>query len=281
MRSQLKEKQILSPSTSYWEAELSLGFAPRGTKTALVNRSHRGPLTVQRPFYPEGEVCHVYLLHPPGGVVAGDRLTINTNAETDAQALITTPAAGKFYRSGGGEARQTVNLTVAENTSLEWLPQETIVYQGARLNSSMTIDLAEHGRFIGWEILALGRPAAGEGFENGSAKLNWRISRAGRLLYLERLRLNAAAFQARWGLFGHSACGTLFAYPATALQLAAVQALIGEEPDRGVTLIEDLLICRGLDLRADLLKGFFERVWGLVRGDVVGKEVCLPRIWAT
>jgi len=267
--------------TSHWDAELTLDFAPRGAKTALVNCVHRGPLTVQRPFYPEGEVCHVYLLHPPGGVVAGDRLTINASVESGAQALITTPAAGKFYRSGGGEARQTVHLSVADSASLEWLPQETIVYDGARLNAGMHIDLAEQARFVGWEITALGRPAASEGFTNGHAELNWRIRRGGRLFYLERQHLNAQAFQARWGLFGHSACGTLFVYPATPVQLAAVQALIGEEPNRGVTMIEGLLICRGLDARADLLKVFFERVWGLVRGDVVGKAVCLPRIWAT
>lgn len=267
--------------SSAWEAELKLGFTQRGDKTILARREHRGPLTVQRPFYPEGGICHVYLLHPPGGVVAGDRLTIEATIENDAQSLITTPAAGKFYRSGGGEARQTVNLKVAENASLEWLPQETIVYEGARLNSSMNIELAEHAHFIGWEILALGRPAAGEGFANGAATLNWRINRAGRLVYLERLRLDAEAFQARWGLFGHSACGAMFVYPATPVQLTAVQALIGEEPNRGVTLIEGLLICRSLDRRADLLKGFFEAVWGLVRGDVVGKEVCAPRIWAT
>lgn len=264
-----------------WEAELQLGFSQRGDKSVLSKRAHRGPLTVQRPFYPEGGVCHVYLLHPPGGVVAGDQLSITATVEADAQALITTPAAGKFYRSGGGEAQQTINLTVTENASLEWLPQETIVYEGARLNSCMNIDLAEQAHFIGWEILALGRPAAGEGFENGSATLNWRISRAGQLLYLERVRLDAEAFQARWGLFGHSACGTLFVYPASSLQLTAVQELIGDEANRGVTLIDGLLICRGLDLRADLLKGFFERVWGLVRGDVVGKAVCAPRIWAT
>ncbi|WP_415878872.1 urease accessory protein UreD [Methylomonas sp. TEB] len=270
-----------STDTTAWEAELTLSFSQRGHKTALVNCSHRGPLTVQRPFYPEGEVCHVYLLHPPGGVVAGDRLTINANAETAAQALITTPAAGKFYRSSGGEARQTINLSVADDASLEWLPQETIVYDGARLNANMHIDLAEQARFVGWEITALGRPAAGEGFSDGYAELNWRIQRGGRLFYLERQHLDGQAFQARWGLSGHSACGTMFVYPATALHLAAVQALIGEEPNRGVTLIEGLLICRGLDRRADLLKGFFERVWGLVRGDVVGREVCAPRIWAT
>ena len=281
MRSNLVTDDSEFLPTSHWEAELTLDFAPRGAKTALVNRAHRGPLTVQRPFYPEGEVCHVYLLHPPGGVVAGDRLTINASAESSAKALITTPAASKFYRSGGGEARQTVNLTVAEGASLEWLPQETIVYEGALLNSAMHIDLAEHAHFIGWEILALGRPAASEGFDNGSANLNWRISRAGHLFYLERQHQDAQAFQARWGLAGHSACGTLFVYPATSLQLAAVQELIGDEANRGVTLIEGLLICRCLDRRADLLKSFFDAVWGLVRGDVVGKEVCAPRIWAT
>lgn len=271
----------ISTTQTSWEAELSLDFAPRGDKTALVNRAHRGPLTVQRPFYPEGEVCHVYLLHPPGGVVAGDRLTINAGAESGAKALITTPAAGKFYRSGGGEARQNVNLTVADGASLEWLPQETIVYEGARLNAGMRIDLAEQARFVGWEITALGRPAAGESFSDGCAELNWRIGRAGRLFYLERQHLDAKAFLARWGLAGHSACGTMFVYPALPVHLAAVQELIDEQPNRGVTLMDGLLICRALDSRADCLRLFFEQVWRLVRQDVIGREVCAPRIWAT
>jgi urease accessory protein len=281
MQAQLASDVANDRAQHHWEAELTLGFAPRGHKTALVDCSHRGPLTVQRPFYPEGGVCHVYLLHPPGGVVAGDQLSIDARAETGAQALITTPAAGKFYRSGGDVARQTVNLTIADGASLEWLPQETIVYDGARLNANMLIDLAEQGHFVGWEISVLGRPAAGEGFTDGHAELHWRIWLDGRLFYLERQHWNAQAFQARWGLFGHSACGTMFVYPATPLHLAAVQALIGDAPNRGVTLIERLLICRALDGRADVLKVFFERVWGLVREDVVGKALCLPRIWAT
>jgi len=266
---------------SGWEAELSLGFANRGDKTVLARREHRGPLTVQRPFYPEGGVCHVYLLHPPGGVVAGDRLHIEATAENGAHALITTPAAGKFYRSGGGVARQSVQLNVEAEASLEWLPQETIVYQGARVNSSMQIDLAAGAGFIGWEVLALGRPAAGEGFDSGVATLNWRIRRAGRLFYLERLQLGAAAFEARWGLNGHSACATLFACPASPQHLVAVQELIGDEANKGVTRIEDMLICRALDQRADRLRQFFEQVWALLRPDRVGRSICTPRIWAT
>ncbi|MDD2738675.1 MAG: urease accessory protein UreD [Methylomonas lenta] len=267
---------------SAWKAELKLGFARRGVKTVLARREHYGPLTVQRPFYPEGGICHVYLLHPPGGVVAGDHLNIDIGVDNAGQALITTPAAGKFYRSSGdSQARQVVNLKVAEQASLEWLPQETIVYEGARLNANMHINLAADSGFIGWEVMALGRPAAGEGFETGEALLNWRITRADRLFYQERLQLDAEAFKARWGLHDHSACGTLFACPTTPQHLQAVQDLIGEAPNQGVTQIDDMLICRALDVRADRLRQFFEQVWAILRADIVGQKCTAPRIWAT
>jgi urease accessory protein len=121
---------LAGASAPGWLAELDLGFAPRGSRTVLARRRHRGPLAVQRPFHPEGDVCHVYLLHPPGGVVAGDRLAIRVAADPGAEALLTTPAAGKFYRSEGPVARQTVALEIGEGASLEWLPQETILYPG-------------------------------------------------------------------------------------------------------------------------------------------------------
>jgi urease accessory protein len=264
-----------------WQARLEMGFAHQHGKTVLAHRRHIGPLTVQRPFYPEGDVCHVYVLHPPGGVVAGDCLTIDINAATDSAALVTTPAAGKFYRSGGKLARQQVSLTVAENASLEWLPQETIIYEGARVLSELRLDLAAGARFIGWEILAMGRPAANEGFTYGEVSMNWQIFRVGELFYRERLMIDAQAFSANWGLKGHSTCGTLFACPATVKQLEAVQQLIGESAGRGVTLIDDMLICRALDARADRLRDFFQQVWRTLRPDVVLRDACAPRIWAT
>lgn len=264
-----------------WRAELELGFARSGPRTLLARRRHRGPLAVQRPFHPEGGTCHVYLLHPPGGVVAGDELGIRIAADAGAEALVTTPAAGKFYRSEGPWARQSVELEIGEGAALEWLPQETLVYEGARMASSMRVDLALGARFIGWEVLALGRPAAGEGFERGEATLDWRIHRAGTPLYLERQHLDARAFAAAWGLRGQSACGTLFAYPASAPGLEAVRGLIGEEPRRGVTLVDGLLVCRALDPRADVLRQFFQRAWEAIRPEVLGRAACPPRIWAT
>jgi urease accessory protein len=264
-----------------WQAQLDLGFEHKHGKTLLAHRRHFGPLTVQRPFYPEGEVCHVYVLHPPAGVVAGDSLALNINAASHSAALVTTPAAGKFYRSEGKQARQSVTLSVAADASLEWLPQETIVYEGAQAASEVRLELAAAARFIGWEVLALGRPAAQEGFSHGAVSMNWRVFRAGELLYRERLLLDAQAFAANWGLNGHSACGTLFAYPAHAGHLAAVQELIGDCNGRGVTLLDDLLVCRAVDARADRLRDFFQVVWRLLRPEVIGREACAPRIWAT
>lgn len=264
-----------------WQAELQLGFARRDAKTVLVKRQHVGPLTVQRPFYPEQGVCHVYILHPPGGIVGGDQLTIRVHAEADSHALITTPAAGKFYRSNGAQAEQTVLINIDNSAAVEWLPQETIIYEGAQLKSSVKVELAEHARFMGWEIICLGRPASHEGFDYGLADLHWQIACRNQPLLLERLRLDAQAFAARWGMQGFSSCATLFATPAGAESLAAVQALIGDKPGLGVTRLDNLLVCRGLDERSDRLRGFFEQVWALLRPDVVQRKVCAPRIWAT
>ncbi|MGB5651682.1 MAG: urease accessory protein UreD, partial [Sedimenticolaceae bacterium] len=89
---------------------MRLGFRAGPDSTVLAERQRHGPLAVQRPFYPEGGVCHVYLLHPPGGVVGGDVLGIDVKLAQGAQALITTPGATKFYRSAGALARQTQRI---------------------------------------------------------------------------------------------------------------------------------------------------------------------------
>jgi urease accessory protein len=277
-----RQQVLAEPKAQSWQASLNLHFAATINKTLLVKRDHIGPLAVQRPFYPEGGLCHVYVLHPPGGIVAGDCLSINVMAAANSHALITTPAAGKFYRSGDGlQATQQVSLNLSANAALEWLPQETIIYEGAQLKSSVKVNLAVDARFIGWEILSLGRPACAENFDCGLADLSWQIFCEDRPLLLERLYLDAKAFSARWGLQGYSAFGTLFATPTSAESFAAVQDLIGDTKGRGVTRIDNLLVCRALDIRSDQLRGFFEQVWAIVRPDTVQRKVCSPRIWAT
>jgi urease accessory protein len=266
---------------SGWQAVLNLRFANSTEKTLLTHREHKGPLTVQRPFYPEGNVCHVYMLHPPGGIVGGDELKISVKAEANSHALLTTPAAGKYYRSEDLWANQSVEIEVANYAVVEWLPQETIIYEGAHLKNNMHVTLAEKASFIGWELFTLGRPASGEKFDFGAVDLNWRIVCNNKPLLIERLRLDSKAFAARWGLQGFAACGTLFAKSAGRETLSAVQDFIGEAPNRGVTLIDDILVCRGLDCRVDLLRAFFEQVYSLVRPQIANRKVCFPRIWLT
>src|SRR5258706_11967801 len=119
--------------TQSWHASLELRFEARASCSVVAHSSHHGPLRVQRAFYPEGPtVCHVYVLHPPGGVVPGDQLSFDVGVESGARALITTPAATKVYRSDGRRAVQRTRLSVAPGAALEWLPQETIVFDGPR-----------------------------------------------------------------------------------------------------------------------------------------------------
>ena len=103
-----------------WQAELKLDYQLKGDKTCLAKKSQKGPLTVQRPFYPEGGICHNYILHPPGGVVGGDELQIQLKANRGAHSLITTPGATKFYRSKADlESQQTQTISVDSNAIVE------------------------------------------------------------------------------------------------------------------------------------------------------------------
>src|SRR3954471_15132918 len=97
-----------------WRASLTLGFTNDGGTTRLTERSHSGPLRVQKPLYPEGaEVCHAIVVHPPGGVVGGDQLSISAAIGENARAFITTPGAAKWYKANERVSRQSIVLDIA------------------------------------------------------------------------------------------------------------------------------------------------------------------------
>ncbi len=265
----------------HWRAELALGFAQRKGKTVLAERHQLGPLTVQRAFYPEGGLAHMYILHPPGGVAGGDELAIQVECVNAAEALLTTPAAGKFYRSDGALARQSIHLQVAENASLEWLPQETLLFSGANVESTLHVELSPQSRFIGWDMVCLGMPECGEGFEQGSARFRVRIECEGKPLLIENLRANHEFAVSAWGLRGNAVMGAMFAYPFPASGLDSVQALWENQTGFAATLLDNLLVCRGIAPQAAELRTEFDQVWRLIRPLVIGREVCPPRVWAT
>ncbi|MEJ2654573.1 MAG: urease accessory protein UreD [Acidihalobacter sp.] len=268
-----------------WRARLELGYAPVAGRTVPVHRRHVGPLLVQRPFHPEGKVCHSYLLHPPAGVVQGDALEFQVDVAPDAHALVTTPGAGKFYR-GTGEACVLQNFRVADGAAYEWLPQETILYAGSRARLETRVSLEGAARYLGWEIICLGRPAAGECFDEGRLVQRLSVKRDGRPLLSEQLVLDggSAQFAGAWGLQEQ---------PVTATLLCTVDfdAATGEavcdaagEPQAGmagVTVMDGLLVARYLGPQARYARDWFVRLWAALRPTTFGREACAPRIWAT
>jgi urease accessory protein len=134
----------------------------------VARRRHEGPFYIQRPFHPGDGACHVYLLHPPGGLAAGDTLDLDVEVEPGAAALLTTPAATKFYRSDGAPSVQRQTLHVASGASLEWLPLDTILFGGSRALIETEVALEPGARFLGWEQLSLGRPLSGDCYTTGA-----------------------------------------------------------------------------------------------------------------
>jgi urease accessory protein len=268
-----------------WLARLELDFAKRGSRTVITRQKHLGPLVVQRPFYPEGDTCHVYLLHPPGGVVPGDQLHVQVCAESDAKVLLTTPAANKIYRSHGPRSIVEQHIRVGQGARVEWLPQGSIFFNGCSVSNTTSVEIEPGGQFAGWEIVILGRPAAGETFENGHCRQSFEIWTQDRPLMLDRADYEGGSpvLQARWGLAGYCVIGTFAVYPANRFALDAIRARVHADSGSwfSASLLDDLLICRYLGGSAESAQRYFTLAWEAFRPILFEPPACLPRIWRT
>lgn len=276
-----------SEARAAWSGFLDLGVERRENRTALVRRYHYGPLRVQRPFYPEGDqVCHIYVLHPPGGIANGDDLNIVVRINRGAGALVTTPAAAKFYRCAQGAGRLVQRLRVAAQATLEWLPQETIVFDGARADAVTQVHLAAGSRFIGWEIVCLGRPACRETFQRGRFSVLFQVFRDDRPLYLESGRyVGGEPMLAQWwGLAGFPVIGSMVATLDDERVLQALQGQFNrrsEDAWQSVTGLDGLIVVRYMGTSSEQARRWFERVWQIIRPALLGRPACAPRIWRT
>ena len=269
--------QLAEPVAQSWKARLRLGFEDRGGRTVLAERRHDGPLVVQKALYPEGDaVCHAIVVHPPAGIAGGDELELNARSAAGAHALLTTPGAGKWYRSAGPWAAQKLRFEVAG--AMEWLPQETIVFEGARAQLETEVRLQGDARYLGWEILCLGRTGSGERFSKGEIRLSTRFYRDGKLLWLERgcIEGGGALLDSPAGLQGKPVCATLVAV-CPMVDLAACR----EIESLAVTQLPGVLVARYLGDSSEQAKRLFGRLWTVLRPALFGREAQMPRIWST
>lgn len=262
-----------------WRASLYLGLRRQAERSVVAERRHTGPLLIQRPFYPEGETCHVYLLHPPGGVVGGDRLSTEICLASETRALFTTPGATKFYRSAGASARLQQTFRLASGCCLEWLPQDTIVFPGAKAQVDTCFHLEDGARLIAWETFCLGRPVMREVFSSGELKTRLRVLRRGAPALHEALRIVDGDLDC---LAGHALTGTLLMTPAGPETLDKARTLLETyAAPAGATLLEDILVVRILADDNRQMQAIQHTLWHGLRGDVVGMPPLAPRIWST
>lgn len=282
--------QYQAEGNQNWQAGIELQLKYLDGATRLGRTRHYGPLRIQRPFYPEGkEIAHLYILHPPGGLVAGDELHQKVEALSGSRALVTTPAAGKVYfnnqNSHGRYQKQIVTINVDDKSCVEWLPQETILYRGCAAIMETTVCLKGSGGFIGWDIFCLGRTASGEIFDKGSFQQFVRIERDGVPLFRERLGFQAGSSKQN-GLLGFNGCsvyGTMMATLDKEPDIECWHELLntGCKPSIALTFRNGVLLVRYLGHSSAQGRDLFESVWQLCRPLVNRREACRPRIWNT
>jgi urease accessory protein len=272
---------------SGWQAELDLSFARREGVTVLRRNQHRGPLQVQKALYPEGkETCHIAVLHPPGGVAAGDRLYIRASLNEQSRALLTTPGATKWYRSEGSCASQQVHFSLGEDAVLEWLPRENILFDGANISMELNVELDLRARYFGWDILSFGRRASGESWGRGRLNMQTNIRGAGSLLWSEVADIDArSGFAASpAGLSGFTVCGTFLVagYDIDAPLLRECREVIppAAESRTGITRVPSVLIARYLGDSTEDAFYWFTNLWAVLRRALSDKVACPPRVWA-
>lgn len=278
-----------------WHGSLSLDYRRdphSGVPRTVVRDRHDGPLRVLASLYPEAPaVCHNVLVHPPGGIVGGDELAIDTRLSEGAHALVTTAGATRFYRSTGAPAVQTLNAVLAADTRLEWLPLETIAYSGCIAENRLRFTLAPGAEMIGWDVLALGLPTSGQPFERGSFRQS--IELPGR--WLERGLIAATdsrLLDSPLGWAGQRVMGTLWFATGAALPeprrdalLDAARAVVEAHPLKataGATSPQDgVIVLRVLAPRVEPLMNLLAGVWAEWRQVAWQLAPCTPRVWRT
>jgi urease accessory protein len=278
----------LPMSSMSWQAELSLHFAERDGETILAANHHHGPLRVQKPLYPEGpELCHAIVLHPPAGICGGDQLHVAIDVGNAAQALLTTPGAGKWYRSAGALAELETNIKVGVGGTAEWLPQESIVFSGAQAYMRTKVELEDGARFIGVETLCFGRRASGETFSRGALRLATDIRLNGKPLWHERGSIEGASglLDSPIGLAGFTVCSTVIAAGTVidAQILAGCRAAASPETGAkyGVSALPQLFVGRYLGHSTEAARAWFVELWQHLRPAFIGRNAAVPRIWNT
>jgi urease accessory protein len=270
-----------------WKARLALEYALREQRTVLARREHSGPLVVQKSLHPEGDaVCHNIILHPPGGIAGGDSLALAAKLREGSAALLTTPGAGKWYKTMGATAHVGQRFDIGRGAVLEWLPQPSIVFDHARAATKTEIFLEPDALYLGWDLTCMGRTASGERFNSGELRQRTEVWQQGRRLWCEYARL-AGGDSMLTSMAGMAACtvsATLIAAGKDIQKdlLAQCRSIATEAgAQSGITALPRVLLARYLGASSEAAMQYFIALWSLLRPALAGRSAVPPRIWNT
>lgn len=286
---------------SQWIAslELQLGHSSYGTQLTKTKRS--GPLTIQKAFYPEGRDCaHLYLLHPPAGIVSGDELHVKIDVKQGAHTLVTTPGANRFYRArtnlaiGDPKQTQVTQINLDTDAKCEHFPLETLVYNQANGVNNVEVKLHNSSVYCGWDMTCLGLPSSNENFTAGRFTQLNTLYCDDILIYHDKVLIEPQSNIQHHaaGLAGNSVFGTFLAYaPCEQVSheqrsqlVAQLREMVTENNADtliSITDIRQLLVIRYLGQQAHQCKSLFIELWKLIRPLYIEKQGVQPRIWFT
>lgn len=273
-----------------WHASLSIDYQFESDRT-VARFAHEGPLRVLKSLYPQGDaVCHNVLIHPPGGLVGGDTLDIQVKVANGAHGLITTPGATRFYRSLGEPAVQSTLLQLQSGSRLEWLPLETILYNGCLAENRLRFELAPTAELLAWDITALGLAHAHQAFDNGSLRQHMEFPG----VWLEHATMDAKdtrLLNSALGLAGQRCMATLLFAAGSALDRArrdlaldAARSVLQAHELKNLAGVSSpnpqMLVLRVLAPQGELAMDLLKQVWACWRQTLWGMSATPPRIWA-
>jgi urease accessory protein len=265
---------------------LRLSFARGGRGTALATLHQEAPLRVLFPRPSAGDLLEAVLVNTSGGLVGGDRLETDLALGRGAEVLISSQAAEKAYGSAGPDVRIGITLEASDAAWLEWLPQETILFDRARLRRHTTVHLAPSARLLATDMVVFGRQAHGETLATGLFVDAWRIHRGSRLSWADTLRLEGdlqAPLKAPFGFAGARAIGLLIYAAADAGDwLECVRDRLATTPPHwGATSLPGLLVVRWLSRDPAVLRRQVADLAAALRQAIVGLPPRLPTTWWT
>lgn len=264
-----------------------IAFKQEQDETRLADLYQHAPCRFLFPHTEPDEPTQAVLLTTSGGLTGGDRIAVEIRAGDNSCVTVTTQAAEKLYKAADGDEDVSVNIHyhVGQNAWAEWLAQETILFDRARLRRCFTAEMAPGARLLALESVVFGRTAMNERFDHGLLHDAWRIRRNGRLIWADALHLEGDVAQQRSLPFGFGrACVTatlLYAADDAAIHLDAVRELLATDSDLGAaTCMDSVLIVRFLADDAARLRPLLMRVAGGLRHLATGMRSTLPRVWS-